>query len=60
MRIHSGKGLLAVVLAGLSAAAANAETGVAHNTKVPDFSSNLAGWVATDRDFMPVRGPRRL
>jgi hypothetical protein len=56
MRIHSGKGLLAVVLAGLSAAAANAETGVAHNTKVPDFSSNLAGWVATDRDFMPVPG----
>jgi hypothetical protein len=56
IRIHSGKGLLAVVLAGLSAAAANAQTGVAHNTKVPDFSSNLAGWVATDGDFMAVPG----
>jgi len=56
MRIHSGKGLLAVVLAGLSAAAANAETGVAHNTKVPDFSSNLAGWVANEQDFVAVPG----
>jgi hypothetical protein len=27
-----------------------------HNESVPDFSSNLAGWVATTPEFLPVAG----
>jgi hypothetical protein len=53
----SGRCLLAVgVLTGLACAAANAQTAAQHNEAPPDFSSNLAGWVAIDPDFVPVPG----
>ena len=45
--------LAAGILAGVVATAAKAQT--AHE-EVPDFSSNLAGWVANEQDFVAVPG----
>jgi hypothetical protein len=45
--------LAAGILAGVVATAAKAETAHKH---VPDFSSNLAGWVANEQDFVAVPG----
>jgi hypothetical protein len=47
--------LAAGILAGILGAAANAESAHQH-TVVPDFSSNLAGWVANEQDFVAVPG----
>ncbi|HKD26264.1 MAG TPA: hypothetical protein VKC66_10205 [Xanthobacteraceae bacterium] len=47
--------LAAAMLSGVLAAVANAETAHEHGA-VPDFSSNLAGWVANEQDFMAVPG----
>ena len=48
-----GRSLLVFgILTGL--ASANAQ--VAAQGEVPDFSSNLAGWVNIDMDFLPVPG----
>ena len=44
------------VLTGLACVTANAQTAAQHNEAAPDFSSNLAGWVAIDPDFVPVPG----
>jgi len=53
----SAKSLLAIgVLTGFACIAANAQTAAQHNEAPPDFSSNLAGWVAIDPDFLPVPG----
>jgi hypothetical protein len=50
-----GKGLLAVVM--LSGLAASGDQLAAQTeASVPDFSSNLAGWVNIDMDFLPVAG----
>jgi len=43
------------MLSGFLGAVANAETAHEHGA-VPDFSSNLAGWVANEQDFMAVPG----
>ena len=45
----------ACLLAGVLGAAANAQTAHEHGV-VPDFSSNLAGWVANEQDFVAVPG----
>jgi hypothetical protein len=45
--------LAAGLLAGVLTTAVKAET--AHE-QVPDFSSNLAGWVANEQDFVAVAG----
>ena len=45
--------LAAGILAGVLATAAKAETAREH---VPDFSSDLAGWVANEQDFVAVPG----
>ncbi len=42
--------LAAAILAGVLGTAANAETAHEHGV-VPDFSSNLAGWVANEPDL---------
>ncbi len=56
-RLTSGRRLVAVgVLTGLVAAGANAQLAAQHDASVPDFSSNLAGWVAINPDFLPVAG----
>jgi hypothetical protein len=47
--------LAAGILAGFLGTAANAETAHEHGI-VPDFSSNLAGWVANELDFVAVPG----
>ena len=47
--------LAAGILAGVFGAAASAETAQGHS-RVPDFSSNLAGWVANEQDFVAVPG----
>jgi hypothetical protein len=53
--LTSARSLLAdCLLAGLAWAAANGPVAAQHN--VPDFSSNLAGWVAMEPDFLPVPG----
>jgi len=46
--------LAAGILAGVVGAAVAAET--AHEHGVPDFSSNLAGWVANEQDFVGIPG----
>jgi len=43
------------MLSGVLGAVANAQTAHEHSA-VPDFSSNLAGWVANEQDFMAVPG----
>jgi hypothetical protein len=47
--------LAAGLLAGVLGTAANAQTAHQHGA-VPDFSSNLAGWVANEQDFVAVSG----
>lgn len=47
--------LAAGLVAGILGTAANAETAHEHDL-VPDFSSNLAGWVANELDFVAVPG----
>jgi hypothetical protein len=58
-RLTSGKLLVAIgAAAGLVWAAANAQVAaqrpVQQNASVPDFSSNMAGWVNIEPDFLPV------
>jgi hypothetical protein len=56
-RLTFGTSLLAAgVLAGLVWATANAQVAGQRNASVPDFSSNLAGWVNIGGDFQPVDG----
>jgi hypothetical protein len=43
------------ILAGVLGTAANAQPAQEHDV-VPDFSSNLAGWVANEQDFVAVPG----
>jgi hypothetical protein len=47
--------LAAGILAGVLGTASNGETAHEHGV-VPDFSSNLAGWVANEQDFVDVPG----
>jgi hypothetical protein len=47
--------LAAGIVAGVLGTAANAETAREHDL-VPDFSFNLAGWVANELDFVAVPG----
>jgi hypothetical protein len=56
-RLTRGTRLLsAAAFAALAAASAACAETPAQRGAVPDFSSNLAGWVATDVDFVPVPG----
>jgi len=55
--LSSGRSLLAVgALTGLICAGAHAQSAEHRNEAAPDFSSNLAGWVAIDGDFAAVAG----
>ena len=52
-----GRSLLVVgVLAGLAPSSAQVNAQVAAQGEVPDFSSNLTGWVNINMDFLPVAG----
>src|SRR5947207_165807 len=56
-RVVSGKKLLAgATIAGLVYALANAQVTAQQKGSVPDFSSDLAGWVNVYPDFQPVAG----
>jgi hypothetical protein len=48
--------LVGAMLTGLASAAANAEEAAQRPSRAPDFSSDLAGWVLIDRDYLPVAG----
>ena len=55
-RLTLGRGLAVGLSAGLVWAATNTRIAAQHSESAPDFSSNLAGWVAIDPDFQPVVG----
>ena len=48
--------LVVGVLVGLALSSAQASAQVAAQGEVPDFSSNLTGWVNINMDFLPVAG----
>jgi hypothetical protein len=56
-KLTSGRSLLVVgVLSGLAWAATNSQVAAQSEAPVPDFSSNMAGWVNINTDFLPVSG----
>src|SRR5579859_4746430 len=55
-RILATGTLMALALATFTGLASVARAETAAQAKVPDFSSDLAGWVAIDADFVPVPG----
>src|SRR5215468_4005166 len=56
-KLNSGRSLLVFgVLTALAAAAASGQVAAQSEAPVPDFSSNMAGWVNINTDFLPVAG----
>jgi hypothetical protein len=56
-KLTSKRSVLAIgVLTGIACVAVNAQVASQTETSVPDFSSNMVGWVNIDSDFQPVPG----